>query len=902
LGTLILLDEVLMYAREKAAEGGGARHRLINFFQYLTQAATKTDRCCIVASLLASNPEKNDGFGRELQGELYDIFQRQREEAVEPVVKEDVAEVLRRRFFTPESLHDRERFRQHVIAALKGIRDLDAQTASHGGAAEERFLRSYPFHPDLTEVFYSKWTQLNRFQRTRGVLRTFALALREAEQWDLAPLIGPAVFLGRPGQEGLSEAMRELVTVADTETHEGRRQAWTGVLDGELGRAREIEVESVGLKLREVEQAVVVTFLHSQPVGQSAKIRDLLLLLGATRPDKIELEKGLRRWAESSYWLDDRHTAAAGGALPAEWRLGNRPNLTQMHAKAAAEISDDLVKARLMDEIGRTRALTRGASGAGVRVHTLPTQPRDVEDDGDFHFAVLGPSAACDSGKPSVEARRFLDETTGPDRPRVYRNALLLVAPSKDGLELASRRIRDYLAWEQVRSDVTAQQNEGTVDPIRVQTLAMNLDKAKARIPEAIQQAYSTVVTVSEKNEVQAFKITVTEEPLFATIKEDPRSRVQETAVTAEALLPGGPYDLWREGEESRRVKDLAGAFAQLPHLPKMLKAEAIRQTLVEGCAAGSFVLRLTRPDHSFRTWWCTRPDEAALADPALELVLPGAAELAAVVPEMLAPGVLPGLWSGEAITVGEVVAYFSGGTVVQVEREGYEEPLQIPKAAPQVVEKGITEAVASGQLWLLSGPASILAEFVPAGVMTAVATLRPPPVVAPPAGLLPENLAEAWQAGETTALSIATALSQRAGITLPWTTVREAIGAALRSRFLELSEGSAAWPCELPSASSVKLKVATPGSVGPGGGVAEGRGGTHRPNVLAAEAEFEPAEIQDLGDAIPDLLKIRAKSEVPIRFRVRIELGDGGEMPPPEVVDEINQILDDFKDDYRLR
>ena len=63
-------------------------------------------------------------------------------------------------------------------------------------------------------------------------------------------------------------------------------------------------------------------------------------------------------------------------------------------------------------------------------------------------------------------------------------------------------------------------------------------------------------------------------------IKEDKRSRVQDTAITAEALLPDGPYDLWKEGETSRRVKDLAGAFAQLPHLPKMLKADAIVDTL----------------------------------------------------------------------------------------------------------------------------------------------------------------------------------------------------------------------------------------------------------------------------------------------------------------------------------
>jgi hypothetical protein len=98
-----------------------------------------------------------------------------------------------------------------------------------------------------------------------------------------------------------------------------------------------------------------------------------------------------------------------------------------------------------------------------------------------------------------------------------------------------------------------------------MQTLAMNVEKAKGRVPEAIRQAYCIVVTVSDKNEDQAFKITVTDEPHFTTIKADKRARIQDTAITAEALLPDGPYDLWKKGETSRRVKDLAGAFAQLP-------------------------------------------------------------------------------------------------------------------------------------------------------------------------------------------------------------------------------------------------------------------------------------------------------------------------------------------------
>ena len=736
------------------------------------------------------------------------------------------------------------------------------------------------------------------------MLRTFALALREAANWDDGPLIGPTVFLRKPGQTDLSEAVRELVTVADREETEGRAVAWAGILDGELGRAREVQIDSVGLKQREIERAVMATFLHSQPIGQSAKTRDIQLLLGDTRPDRIELEKGLVRWAQTSHWLDDRH-AAPDGSLPSEWRLGNRPNLNQMHAKAAIEISDDVVKARLLSEAEKVRALTQGASAAGVRVHTLPEKPRDVEDDGQFHYAVMPPSAASESGKPSSEAKRFLDETTGPDKPRVFRNAVILLCPSRDGLEAARAKIRDHLAWEQVKADLDAQEKDGaTVDIGRKTTLATKIESARKHVAPAIKQAYCIVVTVNEQNDNHAFKVTVTDDPLFQTIKDDKRSRMQDTPVNAEALLPGGPYDLWRDGETSRRVKDLAGAFAQLPRLPKMLKAQAIYDTLAEGCEQGNFVVKLTRPDRSFRTWWRTRPEASVMQEPALELVLPENAELASIEPRLLEPGRLPKLWTGDALTVAEAEAYFKGGHVVQVDKGGYEEPMTVPKVTTDNVRDAVRQAVEDGRLWLTNGPATVLAEQIPTGLLNESAELRQPPEPIAAAELLPANLPAAWADGKSSALSMATSLSNKQGRKLPWSTVSTAITSAINARFLELADGSASWPSGYPSAGGVTLKEAPSGARGGTGGGAGPGGGTPplpTPGILVGSSELEPHELQDLADNIQKILDVKAQTGVPIRFHLRIEVGEAGRNDSDEAATRINALLKEIRTEFQV-
>ena len=147
LGTLILVDEVLMYARGKAGLGQVWRERIVDFFQHLVQAVTKVDRAAMVASLLASDQSKYDDLGQALQSDLFDVVRRQREEGVQPVGREDVAQVLRRRLFDADSLHDSGAQDAHVIGVVGALARLDATTKKNRREEEDRFRRSYPFQP-----------------------------------------------------------------------------------------------------------------------------------------------------------------------------------------------------------------------------------------------------------------------------------------------------------------------------------------------------------------------------------------------------------------------------------------------------------------------------------------------------------------------------------------------------------------------------------------------------------------------------------------------------------------------------------------------------------------------------------------------------------------------------------
>lgn len=890
LAPLILIDEVLMYVRDKVNLDPSWEGRLVNFFQYLTQAATKVDTCAIVASLLATDPQKSDETGRRLQAGLEAIFMREREAVVQPVLKEDAAEVLRRRFFTSESVKDLNTFRPHVQAALRGIATLDEQTGKDMQAEEKRFLESYPFHPDLTDIFYTKWASLDNFQRTRGVLRTFALALREAELWDDSPLVSTNVFLSAPQFTNLSKAALELAHVAETEEYEGKRQVWMSILESELFKARQIQQKLPALRFREVEQAVFATFLHSQPIGQEkqASTRDLLLLLGHTRPDKIEMGKALLNWTEISWFLDERtmqeKEAGPDGTprLPKTWRLGGRPNLKQMHDDARAHIPPEAIEEQLDKEIRACKSLAADLPG-GVKKYLLPIHPSYIEGEDEFHYVILGPKAASLVGNPSEEARRFLDQKTGPDHPRTNRNAILLVVPSSDGLQAARNAIQDVLGWQTVENRLKVQD----IDETRKLLLSSEKKKAQQNMTEMVRQAYCIVVTVSPKDEDIAFKVIPSSEALFTVIKNDPQSRIQETAISAEALLPGSgsKMELWQTGEQARPISYLVGAFASDVRLPKLLNRQAILNTLLNGCQQGIFVFRTTRADRSQRTFWRERPDEGALQDESLEVVLSEFATLTSLSSALLQPGELPELWQGDILTLQELYSYFSG-RVVKMLIGGFPEPIVFPRAAHEVVNAALQAAVKERRLWLLAGRASLLAEDVPEELLTEDASLQLPPRAISASEILPESLPEAWANETTTAHDLAEALSTKAGKALPWLTVRETIETAFKARWLERTLDSGPWPCDYAGARAVKIQKMQDQPAPAEPSLQDYQGGARKtvvqeppnPHTLSAEAVLATEGMQDLNDQLVPLQK--ATMGLKLTYRVRIELEGSAEKP----------------------
>ena len=904
LSTLILLDEALMYMRGAVNDDPKRLGIFQDFFQGLTQAVASVDRTTIVASLISFDNAANDPTGTSVLSAIGNIFQRVRE-SVEPVVREDVSELLRRRLF--EYIPPETERRAVVNRLVESMKKLPLQASQKDSDAADRLLESYPFHPDLIEVFYQKWTQLTHFQRTRGVLRTFAIALREADGTDTTEFVGPTTLLGTDGE--LSEAIQELVETCD----EGNQ--WTPILTGELERARAIQKDLPLLTSREVEAAVLSTFLHSQPIGQKAEWADLYLLLAHADIDVMSVEKGLSEWREASWFLKENDN---------NWALGTTPNLTNMHVRAMARINEDQIT---QDVMKRIRDAALGRNTDEVKTHTLPHSSADIPDTPELRFVIVGPEYTAVPGEDISEALTAFFK-------RTYQNNVIALAPENSLLAGLRQRIRRILGWQNIESGDDMSLLNG---PQKALLLQRKQDD-QANILESIISVYSVLISVDENGDIKASALPPgTDRPFervkTALIAED---RLLTTSLDPDLLTPESDFDIWGEDETVKPAQGLYGMFASLPRLPRLLNRHVFVDTLRRGVTEGQIVLRIVRPDGSQQTYWREAPAaDEDFRNKALEIVPIEHAELHNLSAELLAPDQLPELWQGDnaSTTVGAVREFFNGDEVPRF-------------ASDNILLETIQSAVQNGLLMARREDKAYLKERISDAEITDDLELLAP--LAPISGseISHKTLPDAWENETSSVGKIMHRLAVLKGSPIPWSLVVDAINDARDKRFFEFVEGSPSWPCAAAEADGVGLKVSqAPVKIAPtdligtdakaawasgnstlgliketlesnigatipdyvfleaakaaiDGGLIASDGsltdGFYHVRVRQAawighiESYLTETEIQDFPEAVADLADIAPELD----FQFRISITAEGEPPSGEVLEKINEAL----------
>jgi predicted AAA+ superfamily ATPase len=471
---LVLIDEWVAFTRNlyhDATLPAGSFDNNLSFAQSMTEAARACDRVLLVASLPASQIEIGGEGGQAALARLEQTFSRM-ESNWRPATAEEGFEIVRRRLFEPIPVGG-QGARDAVVKAFGEMYRTNAQEFPQDaaeGAYARRIESAYPIHPELFDRLYTEWSSLDRFQRTRGVLRLMASVIFSLwERGDSSLMILPSSV---PLDD---EAVRNELTRYFEET-------WDGAIakdidgDGSLPLALDRQYPNLGRysAARRVARAIFMgaapTYNSPQPGLDARSVK-----LGCAQPGEAVATFGdaLRRLSnDATYLYSDKERYWFNTQASVARIARDRADRMDVH-----EVNVEIVRWLRKDK--------RRGQFAGV--HTAPESTQEVPDEMETRLVVLGPEQSHDKGLATSPARAACEQylTARGNSPRLYRNAVVFLAPDAKKLKDLEEAVRAHMAWTSVLHDTDAL-NLTAFAKRQAESKTQEAEKAiEARIPEA---------------------------------------------------------------------------------------------------------------------------------------------------------------------------------------------------------------------------------------------------------------------------------------------------------------------------------------------------------------------------------------------------------------------------------
>ncbi|GAA4162743.1 Swt1 family HEPN domain-containing protein [Gryllotalpicola daejeonensis] len=455
---VILIDEWVAYARGLAGRDdlvGGSFESQFTFAQDLAQAVTRTQGAVLLVSVPASDVRRDDGErdaselelggsrGREALQRLLHVIGRQAHNWT-PASSTESFEIVKRRLFREP---DAEAARK---IALTARRFMEFYRSSSGELPpetrdddyERRIRVAYPIHPELFDRLYADWSTLERFQRTRGVLRLMSAVVHALyAAGDDSPLIMPGSLpLDAP-------AVRDEISSYIEDT-------WKSIIesdiDGSTAVSFYIDKEKPLFGNRALTRRIArAGFLGSAATLHTAHrgIERKRVFLGVAMPGDTlgNFGTALQLLSERSSYLYNESDRL--------W-FDIKPSLNRKAAERASLFSVDAVHAEIVSRLKRELRSTPDFP----EVVVAPIDTADLAESDRARLVLLHPRNTYDGKSAETPARVFVHDlaTKRGNAPRVNANTFVAVAPDQARVAELEQTVRSYLAWSGIRDDKNA--------------------------------------------------------------------------------------------------------------------------------------------------------------------------------------------------------------------------------------------------------------------------------------------------------------------------------------------------------------------------------------------------------------------------------------------------------------
>jgi len=583
---LILIDEWVAYARQLHTAPdlpAGTFETHFTFAQALSEAAKAVKNTLLVVSIPASESphqkpdrgvtdiEVGGERGREALSRLKNVMGRV-ESSWRPASPDEGFEIVRRRLFQPLS-GDQFVTRDAVARAfvdLYGSQQQEFPSECREADYERRIKMAYPIHPEMFDRLYNDWSTLDKFQRTRGVLRLMAAVIHSLwERQDSNILI-------MPGNVPVDDPLVQFELTRYLEDQ------WVPVIEKDVDGANSLPLrldrENPNLgrysACRRVSRTI---YMGSAPTLRASHrgIDDRQVKLGCVQPGEAVATFGdaLRRLTDGATYLyvDGRR-----------YWYSTQPTVNRLADDRAGQMSDDQVSDEIIKRLRET-ARTRSDFS---KVHAcVPSS--DVPDEREARLVILGPdfphTNRDDRSPARREAAAILDSRGGS--PRNYKNTLVFLAGDVNRLRELEQAVRQYLAWSSIWDD----RETLNLDPFQTRQAETKRTSADEAIDLRITEAYEWLLVPGQpdpKGEMVWTDLKLQGEDSLAAraakkLKKEESLLTQMGGVRLRTELDRIP--LWTGNHVS--IKQLAEYMVRYLYLPRLRDEQVLVAAIQDGVA-----------------------------------------------------------------------------------------------------------------------------------------------------------------------------------------------------------------------------------------------------------------------------------------------------------------------------
>ena len=577
---VVLIDEWVAYARqlkdstEKGAtqQIGGDFDTQFTFAQALTEAAAAVPNVVVLIAIPASEIETGGPKGRTALERLKNVVARKAAQW-QPASPDESFEIVRRRLFDPISA-EQAKVRDGVIRAFsemyrKHAKDFPPRVGE--GEYRRRMELSYPIHPELFDRLFGDWSALDKFQRTRGVLRLMALVISHLwKRDDRSLMIMPASL---PMDSG------PLVSEMKKYLDEGWDPVIKSDVDGENALPLHIDNEFSHFgRYSATRRAARTVYMSSAPRPDGKRGVDMKsVVLGCAQPGEP-----LGQFSDALRRLSDRATHLYVDGSQYWYSLV--PNVTRIAEDRASNYDN-----RDADDLVRPLVAAQRERGDFVAVQVFAEGPGDVPDNDDgVRLVVLAPTVTHSTGDDSSSAIDLAEKILAQRDagPRLNRNLLVFVAAHVNRVGELRSAARSHLAW---RSILESDDLELTAHQLRqAQT---KLEDSKKQVQSLIAETFTLVLTPEQApgtSEIVWQTSRAAGEEAIA-LRASRKLRSEEKLISTysgvRVRMDIDRGDLWSDRGDLA-VGVLWDTYARFCHMPRLGSFNVLTEALSSGVAA----------------------------------------------------------------------------------------------------------------------------------------------------------------------------------------------------------------------------------------------------------------------------------------------------------------------------